>query len=135
MSNKSSISTLLLLLQLDSEHLYHRLTDRQADYITEYSLKRTRDHFAAIFFTRYYTLTPQDLLPISGDLLIALDRFYNGVEELHWYVMHTQDMTTAFSDHIALALKGIAKHYQMLQLHLTAELRTKEENHQPSAMT
>ena len=121
---------LFLLLQLDAERLFHRLIERRSDYIMEFSLKRTRDHFNSIFFTRYYAIPASDLQKLSGDLIIALDHFYGSVEELQWYVMHTQDMTTAFTDRIETSLKIITKHYNKLTLHLIAELRAQEDTSQ-----
>lgn len=107
---------------MDAKNLFERLIRRKKESIIEFSLKRTREHFGALFFTRYPDANLNDLKLLSPELLTAIDQFYNKVDELKWYLDHTQDMTNTVEDSYDIYLKGIKKSYQTMELYLNAEL-------------
>ncbi len=119
----------LVLLKLDSKNLYKRLSERREEYVEIYSVKRTRNHFPEIFHSRYPEASIKELLHCSLDTIQALDQFYTEVEEMYWYVMHTEDMPVTVEDNAARYLKRIENFYQTLHLYLDAELGINQEEH------
>ncbi|MBT6326515.1 MAG: hypothetical protein HOJ35_11140 [Bdellovibrionales bacterium] len=113
---------LLVLLKLDSENLYKSINERFDDYMKIFALKRTRDHFAVIFRSRYLNIPLVDLANCSEDVILALNSFYEKASELHWYLMSTEDMPAMVEDVVRQHLRGITPIYETLKLYLTGEL-------------
>ena len=68
------------------------------EYISDLSLKRTREYLEDVFKTRYFDMKIEDLELCDEEVIISLDRFYSQVDELKWYLFHTEDMTAALED-------------------------------------
>lgn len=118
---------LLLLVKLDSEHLYERIESRFIDYMRTFALKRTRVHFLDIFRTRYFDLKMNELAFFSQELIVALDKFYSEVDDLCWYLNHTEDMPATAEEQSQKRIKLIHGHFSTLKLYLEAELENKQE--------
>jgi hypothetical protein len=126
-AKKEEIHRLLLILKNDSQHLHERLILREREYIQILSLKRTRSHFPAVFKSRYDSVAVEDLKQLSEEVIIALDNFYYRVENLHWYLNHTEDMPAMIEDKVSISLKEITSLYNTLTVYLNAELGVIEE--------
>ena len=120
--NHERKSRFLLILKNDSEHLFERVSGRGEDYLRTFALKRTRVHFVEIFKNRYADLTIEDLSIFSQELIVALDKFYSEVEELCWYLNHTEDMPATADDIANKRIKNISQYFSTLKLYLDAEL-------------
>ncbi len=119
---------LLLLIKLDAEHLMERIELRFSDYMGTWALKRTRTHFLDVFKNRYSDLSMNDLRLFSQELIVALDKFYKEVDELNWYLNHTEDMPATAEEHAQRRIRSIKGHFSTLHLYLEAELgHTQEE--------
>jgi len=114
MSDQDYSSRILLLLKNDATNLFYRLKERQSEIVTLFALKRTRDHFAPIFQSRYDTALLSDLKYCREEVIIELDQFYNEVEKLKWYLNHTEDMPVAVQDHLARSVHQLGVAYQNL---------------------
>lgn len=117
---------LLVILKLDSRRLFERLKFRAPEYLTIFSLKRTRHHFPEIFYSRYETCGAAELLLCSEEVLVGLDQFYSSVEALRWYLGHTEDMPAKVEDKVYARLKEIEVFYETLGLYINAELGIEE---------
>jgi len=117
---------LLVILKLDSRRLYERLKYRAPEYLTIFSLKRTRDHFKEVFYSRYETCEVSELLYCSEDVLVGLDQFYSCVEDLRWYLGHTEDMPAKVEDKVYAKLREVEVFYDTLGLYINAELGISE---------
>ncbi len=117
---------LLLALKFDVKNLFSRIKDRRDEYIAIFAIKRQRDHFGEVFFSRYNQVTINELLSCNTDILTALDRFYLEVENIKWYLDHTQDMPNMVEDKLARAITALEDHYNILHLYLDAELGISE---------
>src|SRR5690349_9065879 len=89
---------LLMLLKLDAKRLFERIKFRAPEYMYEFSLKRTRDHFPAVFKNRYDETTIKELMLCGQEVIAGLDIFYTKVDEIRWYLNHTQDMPNRVED-------------------------------------
>lgn len=118
---------ILLLLKLDSKNLHERLMERKKEYIELFSMKRTREHFKEVFFSRYEEASFDDLIQCSADTITALDQFYTEIERLRWYLHQTEDMPVTVEDEVERSLRRIDGYYQTLQLYLDAELGINQE--------
>ena len=118
----------IIVLKNDSTHLQHRLVDREREYIQIFSLKRTRTHFEVIFKSIYDSITIDDLKLCTEDVILALDNYYTKVEELKWYLNHTEDLPAMLEDKLTVYLKELTSLYKTLTLYLDAELGVVEEN-------
>ncbi|MFW5887224.1 MAG: hypothetical protein ACOCUH_00315 [Bacteriovoracia bacterium] len=113
---------LLLLLKLDAKNLFNRIKYRRADYITVFALKRTREHFPAIFNNRYTDVSIIELKNVDVDILQALDTFYTEVDDLRWYLDHTEDMPNTVEDNLNRAIRRLEKQYETVSLYIDAAL-------------
>lgn len=117
---------LLVIFKLDARRLFERVKYRAPEYLTIFSLKRTREHFKEVFYSRYETCTVHELLHCSEDVLVGLDQFYSSVESLRWYLGHTEDMPAKVEDKVYAQLREIEVLYETLGLYLNAELGVSE---------
>lgn len=125
---KKELKNVVALLILDSKHLMERIVERKLEYISEFSLKRTREHFKEIFFSRYREVKASDLKKLSSEMIVCLDEFYSLVEEFYWYLMHTQDMTQGVETQSTLFIKKLRVSFAQLENYLAAELEILEES-------
>lgn len=116
-----------MLLKLDAKNLFHRVKFRRVEYVDLFAAKRIREHFKDIFFTRYDSTTFKELLHCSVDTITALDQFYTEVEELHWYLKHTEDMPVTIDDNLTRSIRKIENYLDTLNLYLDAELGINQE--------
>lgn len=112
----------LLLVRLDAQRLFERIKFRQADYMRVFSLKRSRNHFNEIFKNKYDQIPMADLTSCSQEVLVGLDSFYTLVDEMRWYLNHTEEMPGTVTDNIEQSVRDMEKVYDMLQLYITAEM-------------
>ncbi len=117
---------LLVILKLDSRRLFERVKFRAPEYLTIFSLKRTREHFKEVFYSRYESCSVAELLNCSEDVLVGLDQFYSSVESLRWYLGHTEDMPAKVEDKVYAQLREIEVFYETLGLYINAELGINE---------
>ncbi len=113
---------MLMLLKLDALRLFERIKFRAPEYMYEFSLKRTRDHFPDVFRNRYEQVTIRELGMCSQEVIAGLDQFYTKVDEMRWYLNHTQDMPNRVEDKLHHHIKELEKHFQTLNLYIDAEM-------------
>lgn len=113
---------ILTLLKLDAKRLFERIRDREPEYMFVFSNKRTREHFRDIFKNRYESVGIPDLKKCSQEVIIGLDNFYTMVDEMRWYLNHTEEMPST----VETKVKGYIRHlnplYETLNLYINAEL-------------
>ncbi len=112
----------LLLIKLDAKRLFERLMVRKEEYLAIFSIKRTRDHFGEIFKNRFKHLRINELVHCGEETMIALDLFYTLVDEMQWYLGHTEDMPNTVEDLMNTNIRQLEKYYNTLELHIDAEL-------------
>ncbi|WP_412474449.1 hypothetical protein [Halobacteriovorax sp. YZS-2-1] len=91
-------------------------------------MKRTREHFNAVFRSNFKTITVQQLMLLSEELIINLEDFYNTIDDMHWYLVHTEDMPATIEDRVHAMVRDVKNKYDQLNLYLNAELETHEES-------
>src|SRR5690606_12802584 len=101
----------LLLFKQDASSLLTRLVERRAEYLEIFALRRTREHFEKIFFTRYYHIDFSELVHLSEEILKNIESFYHLVDDLHWYVYSTQDMPGAVGEELDRYLAKLKIHF------------------------
>ncbi|MBP9682058.1 MAG: hypothetical protein KBD76_11685 [Bacteriovorax sp.] len=127
---------MLMLLKLDSLRLFERIKHRAPEYMYEFSLKRSRDHFPAVFTNRYDSTTIKELMLCGQEVIVGLDQFYSKVDEIRWYLNHTQDMPNRVEDKIHSHIRELEKFYQTLNLYIDVEMglineqKEQESNHE-----
>ncbi len=114
----------LVLIKLDAKNLFNRIKWRAPEYLAEFSLKRTREHFKEIFYNRYEAVQIRELAFCSEEVIINLDQFYNLMDEMRWYLNHTQDMPNRVDDKISSYIRELETIYQTLDLYIEAEVQT-----------
>lgn len=112
----------MLLFKIDAYNLFRRIKERQQEYIEIFSLKRTRAVFRDIFENRYFKASAFDLSHCAQEVIEALDQFYTAVDQLYWYLKHTQDMPKTIEDEVARKVTRLEKFYHQLSLFVDAEL-------------
>lgn len=118
----------LLLFKLDVKNLYERLSNRKHEYLMIFAMKRNRSHFDTIFKSRFESATFDDLANCDEDTIMALDQFYSYVEEIKWYLDHTQDMPNTIDDELTRMFHRLDQYYNTVMLYIDAELGVKSES-------
>lgn len=123
---KSKLDTdslrILIILKLDARGLYERIKEREREYVSIFAQKRTREHFPAVFKTRYDGTALADLKLCSEDVIISLDQFHRVVDEMRWYLMITEDMPATVTDKLESMIHDLIESYDALMLIIDAEL-------------
>ncbi len=118
---------LLVILDNDIKGLNERIVQRREEYISILSLHRTREHFRIIFKSIYSTITVENLLLLTEELLITVNKFYRTIEQYEWYMMHTEDQPSMMENVSNNFIKDISSQYSLLSVFLEAELNTASE--------
>ena len=122
---------MLMLLKLDAKRLFERIKYRSPEYMYEFSLKRSRDHFPAVFNNRYESSTIRDLMLCGQEVIVGLDQFYSLVDEMRWYLNHTQDMPNRMEDKVHSYVRELEKLFDTLNLYIDVEMGLlKEQTHE-----
>lgn len=116
------VQSLIVLLKLDAEGLYNRLSSRKLEYLHIFSVKRTREHFVPLFRTRYWDIPARSLHELSSDCLVAVEKFYSLVEGMQWYLNTTEQMPGTVEERVEGFLKKMEDAKETLLLFLNAEL-------------
>lgn len=117
----------LLLFKLDVQSLYGRLTLRKDEYIEIFAMKRNRAHFNTIFGNKYETASLAELSYCAEETITALSQFFLHVEEIKWYLDHTQDMPNLIEDELTRHFHMLTQYYSTVMLYIDAELGIKSE--------
>ena len=117
----------LILLKLDSQHLFDRIKNRMNEYLRTFEVKRTRVHFKDIFRNRYNEIHVDDLKECSSEVIVALDKYYSRVDDMSWYLNHTEDLPNLVRDNLHVGIRDLEKSLSILNLHIDANLRIDDE--------
>ncbi len=113
---------MLMLLKLDAKRLFERVKYRAPEYLSEFSLKRSREHFRDIFKNRYDEVVIKELMLCGQEVIVGLDQFYTKVDEMRWYLNHTQDMPNRVDDKIHSHIRELEGLYTTLNLYIDCEM-------------
>ena len=100
---------ILILLKLDSQHLFDRIKNRMSEYLRTFEVKRTRTHFKDIFRNRYNEVQVNDLKGCSSEVIVALDKYYSRVDDISWYLNHTEDLPNLVRDNLHVGIRDLEK--------------------------
>lgn len=112
----------LILLRIDALNLFERITKRRDEYMDDFSLKRDRSIFKEVFYSRYSLMTMSELAHLSSEIIELANSFYLGVDNLLWYLSHTQNMPNTIEDEILRSCHHLEKVLSNLTLYIDAEL-------------
>ena len=124
---QTQIEKYLILLKIDAINLFDRMTKRRDEYMDDFSLKRDRSIFKEVFYSRYSLMTMSELAHLSTEIIELANNFYLGVDELLWYLSHTQDMPNTIEDEILRSCHHLEKILSNLTLYIDAELGGSEK--------
>jgi hypothetical protein len=113
---------MLMLLKFDAKRLFERIKYRAPEYMYTFSLKRSRDHFPEVFTNRYDGISIKDLMLCGQEVIAGLDQFYSKMDEMRWYLNHTQDMPNRVEDKIHSHIRELEKFYETLSLFIDVEM-------------
>jgi len=113
---------MLMLLKLDAQRVFERIKYRAPEYMYEFSLKRTRDHFPAVFKNRYDETKISELMLCGPEVIAGLDQFYTKIDEIRWYLNHTQDMPNRVEDKVHSHIRDLEKNFETLNLYIDVEM-------------
>lgn len=120
----------LLVMKLDIKNLFDRVVRRKNEYLEIFALKRVRTHFESVFYTRYWRADISDLVYFSEDTILTLDKFYYLIEDLRWYLDHTDDMPATIEDHLGRQFKKLKEYYDTLMLYIDVDLGIASDENQ-----
>ena len=113
---------MFMLLKLDARRVFERIKYRAPEYMYEFSLKRSRDHFPEVFKNRYDETRISELMLCGPEVIAGLDQFYTKIDELRWYLNHTQDMPNRVEDKVHSHIRELEKYFDMLNLYIDVEM-------------
>jgi hypothetical protein len=120
--NNEATERILMLLKIDANNLFNRVSTRKTEYLEIFALRRTREHFPAIFKNRYDHTNLHDLSSCSTDVITSLDQYYTVADEVSWYLFQTEDMPNTVETYMDRKIKRMEKLLSTLNLFLDAEL-------------
>ena len=56
------------------------------------------------------------------EVIAGLDQFYTKIDELRWYLNHTQDMPNRVEDKVHSHIRELEKYFDMLNLYIDVEM-------------
>lgn len=118
---------ILLIAKLDATAIYQRLSDRWREAVRIYASKRTQQHFSELFKTKYDSLAISEMKYLGAEVIVELNRFYEKVGELQWFLYHTEEMPAAVEDTLSRKLVELKSHLENLTLYVEAEIETIKE--------
>lgn len=122
-SNEKAVAkAYLTLVKLDAQDILDKLIFRRPVYLEVFALKRSRDHFADLFKSRYDSLSMKELSVFSPESLVALNKYYNSIDDIRWYLYHTQDMPNTVEEKLERWFIDLSKKLETLQLYIDAQL-------------
>lgn len=124
----------LILLKIDAVNLFNRITERRDEYMDDFSLKRDRAIFREVFYSRYSLMTMSELAHLSSEIIELANSFYLSVDELLWYLSHTQNMPNTIEDEILRSCSHLQKVLSNLTLYIDAELSGSEKEQLSTAL-
>lgn len=113
---------IMLLIKLDAHSLFNRIKSRKIEYMNVFAAKRTRDHFAPIFFSRYPDVGFTELMLCPEECIISIDTFYNKVEEIYWFLLCTEDMPNTVEGTVDRYIIELEKVYDLMNTYIHVEL-------------
>jgi hypothetical protein len=117
--------SLLFLIRSDASFLFEKIVQRRADYLYVFSLKRSREQYHDVFFSRYNGTDLKSLAEINTDTLMAIESFYQLTDQLKWYLLYTKDMPPQVEDRLDFFITKIRKKFETLELYIHAEMTGK----------
>jgi len=118
----SETSKILLLLKLNANRVFDRIQLRMPEYLDDFAMKRTRKFFPEVFNHKFDGIQLETLAKAETETLIALENYFNKVDDVKWYMDHTEDMPNSVHDKLKHHLKDLSKLLETLNLYLDAEL-------------
>lgn len=112
----------LTLIKIDATNLVNRLKERQQEYLEDFSLKRDRSIFKQVFNYRYHEATMGDLAHLPIEIIELSNDFYTHVDELYWYLMHTQDMPNTIEEELTRKVSLLSRKHASLVSYIDVEL-------------
>jgi hypothetical protein len=112
----------LVLIKIDAQNLYMRISERHEEYMEVFSLKRDRNIFKEIFSSRYQKTNLSDLAHLPIEVIELANSYYQEVDSLLWYLKTTQDMPNTIEDEILRETALIKRLFENLKLYIDAEL-------------
>lgn len=118
----------LLLLYHDAKNLLERLLERRDEYLEIFALRRTREHFEKVFFSRYHQVSISELIHLDENTLKFLADFYRLVDDLHWFMYSTQAMPGAVGEELDRYLARLEKVFAELETDILDQIGTSEDS-------
>ena len=125
--NVENNKNIFRLIHFDVKNLYQRITERKIEYVRAISLKRTRKHLEEIFKSRYYGVSLEILQQYPEETIILLEEFYKHVDELKWYLEHTEEMTQMMTDRVNAVTAKLDNLYQPLEMQLAEFIKSDQD--------
>src|SRR5687768_1956370 len=80
------------LLSLDASNVMHRLVAHETEMVSLFSRLRTREPLLITVRSWFETVTFGELAALEPGEQLAVNRFYELLGELRWYLQYTEDM-------------------------------------------
>ena len=116
------------MLKLNANRVFERVKLRMPEYLDDFTMKRTRKHFPEVFQHKFDGVQLETLAKAETETIIALESYFNKIDDLKWYMDHTDEMPNTVEDRLQHELKELSKLLETLNLYLDAELGIAEEN-------
>jgi leucyl-tRNA synthetase len=92
---------LLNFILIDARRVLERIENWKKDYINLFTQTRSKAHFDKIFASRFNDIPVEQILKFDESKQKQLFKFYHHLEDLYWYLIHTDDMPATLEDQIS----------------------------------
>jgi len=118
----SQVSKVLLMLKLNANRVFQRIELRMPEYLDDFAMKRTRQHFPEVFAHKFDGVQLETLAKAEAETIVAMESYFGKVDDLKWYMDHTEEMPNLVQDRLHRNIKEISRLLETLNLYLDAEL-------------
>lgn len=95
------------LMGLEVRRILRRLQEREAQLVELWSKHRAREPFVDTLFARWATAGVTELTLLSPEAIGPLSAFHDAVDDLRFYLRHTDDMPTTLGDRLRAEIEAL----------------------------
>lgn len=102
------------LIALDAANIIRRLEVRRDEMIVLFSRLRSREPMLSTLASRFATATFHDMLSLPVQEQVAVNQFYERLDELRWYFTYTEDMPSTAQQTFNTLHRGLEEAHREL---------------------
>jgi hypothetical protein len=102
------------LISVDASNVLERVAGRQDEMVGLFSRLRERGPLVGVLRSWFCSVTFSELAQLAPVEQLAINRFYEQLDSLRWYLQHTEDMPTLLQSRLTGLLRSLRASHRAL---------------------